>query len=694
MKLREIMTTNPISLTPEQTVQEVAKIFLDHGLDGAPVIDNGGNIIGLFTKTQIYQLVGEGINILTPIGELMEQEIKTGYPDDHVDSLLIQELSWLPVVEGNKVKGIITRTDLLRIFMDFYRDISCELDTIINSIYDLIVSVDEEGNIKVFNQSAERFLGLTAQEVKGKNINELFPNSGMMDVIQTGKEEHLQKIMLNNQCFISNISPVRMNDKIIGAVAIFQHFSELERISRELKYVKELNQELDAIIESSFDGLYITNGDGYTLRVNKAYERITGVDSSVFLGRHIKDIIRDGIVSESVTALVLERKEPVTIIQQNKSGKTTLATGNPVFDRNGNIFRVVSNVRDITELNLLKQELEQARGLSLHYEKQLRTLRYAGSDKMVVHSAKMKDLMGLVMRLAKVDSTILITGESGTGKELIAETLHKNSTRYDGPFIKVNCGAIPENLLESELFGYDYGAFTGAKKQGKAGYFELAMGGTLFLDEIGDLPLNLQVKLLRVLQSREIVRVGGEKPLKIDARILAGTNRNLLEMVQNKEFREDLYYRLNVVPVNVPPLRDRKEDIPALITHFVLMFNLKYKLNKRISQDMIDILLRYDWPGNVRELENLIERLVVVSSRDTLTKDDLPSNLRGDNLDVLNVQVSGLMPLKDAVESVERQVLEKAYAECRTTRQMAKVLKVDASTIVRKAAKYGISKEL
>ncbi|GAB6181001.1 sigma 54-interacting transcriptional regulator [Desulfotomaculum defluvii] len=694
MKLREIMTSNPITLTPQQTVQEAAKIFLKHQVDGAPVIDNNGDIIGLFTKNQIYQLVSQGFNILTPVGQLMGLEVSIGHPDDEVDSNLIQDLGWLPIVEHNQVIGMITRTDLLSVFMDFYRGISCELDTIINAIYDLIVSVDEEGNIKVFNQSAERFLGLTAKDVKGKNINELFPNSGMMDVIQTGKEEHMQKIMLNNHCFISNISPIKMKDKIIGAVAVFQHFSELERVSRELKYVKELNQELDAIIESSFDGLYITNGDGFTLRVNKAYERITGVDSSVFLGRHINDIIKEGIVSESVTALVLEHKEPVTIIQQNKSGKTTLATGNPVFDRNGAIFRVVCNVRDITELNMLKQELEQARGLSLHYEKQLRTLRYAGSEKMVVHSAKMKDLMGLIMRLAKVDSTILITGESGTGKELIAETLHKNSARNDGPFIKVNCGAIPENLLESELFGYDYGAFTGAKKQGKAGYFELAMGGTLFLDEIGDLPLNLQVKLLRVLQSREIVRVGGEKPLKIDARILAGTNRNLLEMVQNKEFREDLYYRLNVVPVNVPPLRERKEDIPALITHFVLMFNLKYKLNKRISQDMIDVLMRYDWPGNVRELENLIERLVVVTSRDILTKDDLPSNLGGGNLESLNVQVSGLMPLKDAVESVERQVLERAYAECRTTRQMAKVLKVDASTIVRKAAKYGISKAL
>jgi len=206
------------------------------------------------------------------------------------------------------------------------------------------------------------------------------------------------------------------------------------------------------------------------------------------------------------------------------------------------------------------------------------------------------------------------------------------------------------------------------------------------------MPLNLQVKLLRVLQSKEIVRVGGEKPLKVDVRILAATNRNLMEMVSKKEFREDLYYRLNVVPVNVPPLRERKEEIPTLVTHFMLMFNRKYKVNKRVTPEVIDLFLRYDWPGNVRELENLVERLVVITSRDFLTINDLPANMRGDNQESLaGVQVSGLIPLKDAVESVEKQVLERAYSECRTTRQMAKVLKVDASTIVRKAAKYGIS---
>jgi len=304
----------------------------------------------------------------------------------------------------------------------------------------------------------------------------------------------------------------------------------------------------------------------------------------------------------------------------------------------------------------------------------------------------MRNLLETVIRLAEVNSTILITGESGTGKELIAETIHNNSARKNGPFVKVNCGAIPESLLESELFGYESGAFTGARKEGKLGYCELASGGTIFLDEISELPLSLQAKLLRFLQNKEIIRIGGRNPFKVDVRIIAATNRNLLEMVRKREFREDVYYRLNVVPINIPPLRERKEDIPNLVVHFMQLFNNKYRLAKRIDPGVIDILMRHDWPGNIRELENLIERLVVTTANNIITADDLPSylsNMVSDNSS--EVLVSSIIPMRKAVESVEKQLLKMAYAQYTTTRQMARELEVAASTIVRKAAKYGIS---
>lgn len=313
-----------------------------------------------------------------------------------------------------------------------------------------------------------------------------------------------------------------------------------------------------------------------------------------------------------------------------------------------------------------------------------------GESNFIVKSAKMRDLLDMVIRVAQADSIVLITGESGTGKELIASIIHNNSQRKDKQFIKINCGAIPATLLESELFGYEAGAFTGAKKSGKSGYFELADGGTLFLDEIGDLPYNLQVKLLRVLQNHEFNRVGGEKSVKVDVRVIAATNQNLLEKVRSKEFREDLYYRLNVIPVHIPPLRERKEEIPVLVMHFLEVFNRKYKLNRRITPQAIDVFMDYDWPGNIRELENLIERLVVTSNNDIIKAEDLPHVMNKAALPSAAVSVTSIVPMRDAIASVEKQLLQKAFAQYRSTREIGRALQINASTVVRKAARYGI----
>lgn len=695
VRLREIMSRDPVTLTPDQSVEHAASLFLNHNVDGAPVVDENNRMVGLFTKSHLYRCVSQGINLQTPVSDLMTRDVFIGHPDDAVADILFTGIGRLPVVEGDQVVGMVTRTDLTRTFFNSFREVSVELETIINSTHNMIVSVDTEGRINVFNTAAEKSLGISASEVKGRNIIEVFPTSRLLDTLKTGKVEAMQKIMLNDHLYLSNRSPIVKDGILTGAVAVLQDISDLENLSAELVSVKELNEELDAIIESSFDGLYIADGRGITLRVNKAFEMITGISASEFLYRDVADIEKDGIVSESVTALALKKREPVTIIQQyERTGKTTLATGNPVFDKNGNIFRVVSNVRDITELNNLKYKLEQMQTLSQHYQNQLRSLRlqYANTE-VVVNAPRMKELLDTVFRMAQVDSTVLIVGESGTGKELIAEIIHKNSPRQHGAFIRVNCGAIPDNLLESELFGYEGGAFTGARKEGKPGYLEMAQGGTIFLDEIGDLPYNLQVKLLRFLQNKEVTRIGGSGPFQVDARVLAATNRNLMEMVKQKQFREDLYYRLNVVPINLPPLRERKEDIPGLVSHFLQMFNRKYGMTKRISPDVVAAFLRYDWPGNVRELENLIERLMVVTSGDIITLKSLPPQFSSQNDTHPKVLVTGIIPYREAVESVEKQLIEKAYQHFRTTRQMAAELKINASTIVRKAAKYGITQK-
>ena len=695
MKVKDIMSFNPLIINGNYTVKETVKIFSEKRIDAALIVDEEKKLIGIFTKTHIYRMILNNVDMKTQVKHVMKRgPFLTGQPDDEFENAVTSEVPRLPVTdEKGMVIGILTRGDIARAFFHSYHSISRQLEAIINSTHNMIISVDRKGRVNVFNRAAENILGVKAKDVMGKPIVDILPTSRLMNVIKTGKPEPLQKITLKGKNFISNRSPIIKDGTIIGAVSVLQDMSDIQKVSQELEYIKELNEEFNAIFTSSYDGLYICDGEGTILRLNQAFEMITGINGGELLGRNEAETVEEGIVSESLTRPVLQKKEPVTIIQKTRAGKTALATGNPVFDSEGQICRIVSNVRDITELNMLKQKLDQAESLTQHYESELETLRlrYAGSSNMVVNSPGMRKLMEMVIRLAKVDSTVLIAGESGTGKELIAETLHRNSPRRKGPFIKVNCGAIPENLLESELFGYEAGAFTGAKKEGKPGYFELASGGILLLDEIGELPLSLQVKLLRALQSMEITRVGGTYPLKIDVRIMAATNRDLLKMVQRKQFREDLYYRLNVVPIYVPPVRDRKEDITQFVVHFMQVFNKKYQLTKRISPEVIDIFMKYDWPGNVRELENLIERLIVITPKDIITREDLPSNLSNvGSGNVPQVLVSGIVPLKEAVESVEKQILEKAYVEYNSTRQMAGELKVAASTIVRKAAKYGI----
>lgn len=685
MKIRDLMTVNPAVISLEQTVADVARLFLENEIDGAPVLNEKGELVGLITKTHLMEVIARGLPADTPARTLMTTEVETVDPDDNVWEFQKRRRGRLPVTIDDKLVGMFTRSDLMTAFFAMMEKTGKELEATIDCMYNPVVSIDTSGNIQVFNKAAEKLLGLRADEVRGRNIKDLVYNTKLIEVMETGQTQSTQKIVIGDKTFLSNRTPVVKEGRIVGAVAVLQEISELEEVSKELAYTKRLNQELDAIIESSFDGLYVTDGEGNTLRVNKATERITGVPTGEVIGRNMRELVEEGVYSRSGTLLALEKQERVTTTLETRTGQTVLVTSNPIYDDEGNIFRVVTNVRDVTELNELKQKLEQ---ISQLYQTELQQLRLQNSQRLVVNSPKMKELLNLVTRLAGVDSTVLIQGESGVGKELIAEIIHTHSSRKDGPLIKINCGAIPENLLESELFGYEPGAFTGASKQGKAGLFELANGGTLFLDEVGEMPLNLQVKLLRVLQDRKITRVGGIKSHKVNVRVLAGTNRNLVDMIGKKQFREDLYYRLNVVPVHVPPLRERKEDILPLVQHFLQGFNKKYRMTKRMAADAIERLIEYDWPGNVRELENLIERLVVITVGDVITSDDLPAWAQG-NLQGANPE-SEIIPLRRAVENAERKLLQKAFARYDSTYQVARVLGVNQSTVFRKAVKYGL----
>lgn len=465
--------------------------------------------------------------------------------------------------------------------------------------------------------------------------------------------------------------------------------SQLEQVTQEVKELRTLNRELEAIIESSYDVIYITDKNGVTLKTNSAIERITGIPKEYYIGKSVDALMKRGILKSSVTQKVIEQKRSVSTVQYNYSGKETLITGNPVINDDGEIEKVVTNIRDLSELNELQTALKKANELNNSYKKEIERLK--GVTKrdgdVVIASHQMKLIYEMAERIADVDATVLILGETGVGKDVLAKFIYSQSIRAkQGEFIKLNCGAIPPDLLESELFGYEGGAFTGANAKGKQGMLELADNGILFLDEVGELSLALQVKLLRTLQEKEIRRVGSTKSKKVNVRIIAATNRNLKEMVHNGEFREDLYYRLNVIPIAIPPLKGRRDDILPLIQLFLQQTNHKYGKDKTIDVKLNDFFYRYNWPGNVRELSNLIERMVLTTQGQELTVRDLPIEYKESNNSSL--VFTELMTLKEAVEIAEKKVLSLAVNTCHTTYEIAEALGTSQPTIVRKLKKY------
>ncbi|WP_286184625.1 sigma-54-dependent Fis family transcriptional regulator [Bacillus sp. SD075] len=450
----------------------------------------------------------------------------------------------------------------------------------------------------------------------------------------------------------------------------------------------KLNRALDAIIENSYDGIYITDQDGITLYTNSAIERITGIPKEYYIGKSVDQLIKRGILNASVTHKVVKLRRTVSVVQDNFAGKETLITGSPVFNAEGEIEQVVTNIRDLSDLNELMHELTKVNELNNQYKQEIEKLRKITSkDGVVFVSDKMKMIYEIAERISDIDATVLILGETGVGKDVLARNIYNRSIRSKkGDFIKINCGAIPADLLESELFGYEGGAFTGANQKGKPGMFELAESGILFLDEVGELPLQLQVKLLRALQEREIQRIGGTKPKKIDVRIIAATNRNLSEMVKSGDFREDLFYRLNVIPITIPPLRERREDILALTDLFLSKANEQYKFSKEIDSRLKEYFYQHDWPGNVRELINIVERLVVLTDNQILSISDLPEEYQPENRYQPNLNAT--LTLKEAVERAEKEILTKAAQTYQTTYEIAEALDSSQATIVRKLKKY------
>ncbi len=675
-----------VSCKATASLAEAVQLFCNN-VYTLPIVGKDGEVKGVMSARTITKAIGKGADVSSAVEKYMEKAVKVDYQTTIAD-IIKYPLEKIVVVDSeNRLLGTISLRKLIATLLVQRDNASGNLNAILTASSNGIVSIDKYGNINYLNKSATKILQVTEEEAFGTQIFNYVPNSRLMDVVRTGKSEIAHRFVLNNNVYITNRTPVIQKNKIIGAVAVFQDITELQATMEELTKVREYKEILETIINNDYDCIVVVDSKGIITMFNKAYENFINVPRQKAIGRHVTEVIentRMHIVLETGVAEMAEL--------QRICGHDMICNRIPI-EKDGKIWGALGKVmfKDVKEFNALVDKYKKLQ-IELEYYKNM-VKKIEGDtfsfDNIIGNGPQLLRLKEMAQRVALGNSTVLIRGESGTGKDLFAHAIHYTSPRKKNPFIKLNCAAIPENLLEAELFGYDEGAFTGAKKGGKPGKFELADKGTLFLDEVGDMPLNMQAKLLRAIQEREFERVGGTQPISVDVRIIAATNRNLEELVKDGRFRIDLYYRLNVVEIRIPPLRSHKNDIHELVQF--LLHKLADKMGcpvPSLEGEAWEYMLKYDWPGNIRELENVLERCMNFMDRGIITAKNMPFN-------IINYQIGSnrkIMELKNYIEEAERTAIINALKICEGNRlKAAKMLGISRANIYQKINKYNIS---
>ena len=570
-------------------------------------------------------------------------------------------------------------------------------DQLFNATANGVIVINSNGIILKANRNALKIFRREEGALLGSSVYVSLPMIGSVIKESLAKKENIRGYLASDNVIsvVLNTSIIQNNNSTIGVVASFQETAVFEKIAKKFEFYQLQNRELNAIFESVSDGIWVCDGNGIVLNINEASEKINEIRKEEVVGRSVYDLVEEGMYDESSVVMVLEQKKQVSIVQEIKRiKKKALVTATPVFNEQGDISLVVVNARDMTQLNNMKAQLEKSLQESDKLKETLKEINLleVSRKNVIGESETFQSVLKVALKLAQMEvSNILLLGESGTGKGLMAKFIHRCSRRHEKSFIQINCAAVPESLLEAELFGYEKGAFTGAQEDGKVGLIELSHGGTLFLDEIGELPLALQSKLLKYFDDNEVMRIGGLKSKKVDCTIIVATNRDLGTQVKKKRFRKDLFYRINTFTVSVPPLRERPEDIFDLVNYYLTTYNQQFNTNKRIGPTALEKLQRYPFPGNVRELKNIIKKGVVLSESNHLD-DYLMNGLPMIQQSRKTAPLIGgrAINLRHELLAYEKEILLEVMQENKTTRKIAEKLNINHSTVVRKLKKHNL----
>jgi PAS domain S-box-containing protein len=634
MRLEDMMTRKFATLKPGDSLRSAICQLRNSQRDGMPVLKEDGSLAGIFTKTNLYDALLKNSSLEQPISLFYNRNV-VKINKDLTYTEVIDAVRRIPVGTGvvvdkeEKVVGLFTKVELITALFKEEQLLNTRLNTMYQAMHNAIVSIDGNCRINFINRAAEQLFNFKHGQVQGELLNEVLPGLVMRKVLEEGLVEIGVNYQVGETSTMVNKTPLFDGGRVVGAIAIFQDITELELIAEEMGTVKRLNQTLRTVLDIGYDALIVVNEKGSVVLVNRPFLDFIRQEENEVLYRPINEVLEN-----SRLHIVVKTGIPELNDIQFIDGKPYVASRLPII-RDGQVIGAVGKIsfRRVDELRELATRLEMMNSRLAHFQEELKKERFQERpfhfEDIITINPAMQSLIREAQQAAHGLSTVLISGESGVGKELMAQAIHQAGPRSSAPFVKVNCAAIPENLLESEFFGYDQGAFTGARRGGKPGHLDRAAGGTLFLDEIGDMTLVLQGKLLRVLQEQTFERVGGTSTIRVDIRFVAATNQDLERKVAEGSFRKDLYFRLNVIPIPIPPLRERPEDILPLVYAFLRKYNDIFGMQvSDIAPEALEVLHSYQWPGNIRELENVVERAMNFTSEDIIRVEHLPPHLR------------------------------------------------------------------